>query len=419
MATVLHTAEHEGMVAWPPEGASRAPYRVFFDPAVYSREQERIYQGKTWSFLGLEAEIPNPKDFKSTFVGATPVVLTRGSDGALSAFVNRCAHRGAQVCRDLHGNTGHFTCVYHQWNYDLEGNLRGVPFRNGIGGKGGMSPDFKLSEHGLVKLRVATCSGLIFGTFDPDTPPLEEYLGETMRFYIARVLNRPIRVLGNARQYVHCNWKLYLENVKDPYHASLLHLFFTTFGLNRLSQTGAIVLDDRGMHHVSYSKRDQDDAQRLKEMTNANLRTYQSKFTLADPSLLEGPREFADGITMQIQSIFPSLILQQIANTLAVRQILPKAPDQFELVWTYFTYADDPETVVNTRLKQANLIGPSGYISMEDAEAGELVQRSVSGDEKGASVMEMGGREIASSDHRVTETSIRGFWHNYRELMGY
>lgn len=410
----------EPLIQWPEEGSSRVPYQVFVDPAVYAREQAQLYRGPTWNYLGLEVEVPQPKDFKTTFIGATPVVLTRDNQGELAAFVNRCAHRGAQVCRDAKGHQGHFTCVYHQWNYDLRGNLRGVPFQHGIAGKGGMPDDFRLSEHGLEPITVATFSGLVFGTLDPqNTPSLETYLGEAMRHYIARVLNRPTRVLGTARQYVQCNWKLYLENVKDPYHASLLHLFFNTFGLNRISQVGAIVLDDLGMHHVSYSKRDQDDAQRLAEVASANLRTYQSKYALVDPSLLDGPQEFSDGITMQIQSIFPSLIVQQIANTLAVRQILPKAPDQFELVWTYLTYADDDDAMVKVRLKQANLIGPAGYISMEDAEAGELVQRAIGQDAEDASIIEMGGRGIGSSEHRVTETSIRGFWHNYRRLMGF
>ena len=60
-----------------PDGA-RVPYKVYSSDEIYALEQERIYRGPTWSFLGLEAEIPNPGDYKSTFVGDTPVVMTRG-----------------------------------------------------------------------------------------------------------------------------------------------------------------------------------------------------------------------------------------------------------------------------------------------------------------------------------------------------
>ena len=91
-------------VTFPHDDGSRVPYKVFSSQAVYEREQERIYRGPTWNFVALDAEIPNPGDFKSTFVGDTPVVVTRNDDGSLAAWVNRCAHRGASVCRKSRGN---------------------------------------------------------------------------------------------------------------------------------------------------------------------------------------------------------------------------------------------------------------------------------------------------------------------------
>jgi anthranilate 1,2-dioxygenase large subunit len=75
----------------------RVPYPVFTDPEIYRLEQQKIFRGDHWSFVGLEAEIPNPGDFKSTFVGDTPVVVTRGKDEAVHVVENRCAHRGATV----------------------------------------------------------------------------------------------------------------------------------------------------------------------------------------------------------------------------------------------------------------------------------------------------------------------------------
>ena len=83
-------------VHFPQPDGSSVPYRVFSSQEVYEREQERIFRGPVWSFLGLEAEIPHLGDFKSTFVGDTPVVVTRTADG-LACWVNRCAHRGAMV----------------------------------------------------------------------------------------------------------------------------------------------------------------------------------------------------------------------------------------------------------------------------------------------------------------------------------
>src|SRR6202012_5790256 len=68
---------------------------------------------------------------------------------------------------------------------------------------------------------------------------------------IKRVLNRPIRVMGRFVQPLPNNWKLYVENVKDTYHASLLHLFFATFRITRLSQGGGVLVSESGAHHAS------------------------------------------------------------------------------------------------------------------------------------------------------------------------
>jgi anthranilate 1,2-dioxygenase large subunit len=389
------------------------PYQVFLDPAIYEREQERIFRGPTWNYVALEAELPHPGDFKATFVGDTPVVVTRGKEGSLHAFVNRCAHRGALVCRELRGNRLRHMCVYHQWTYDLQGNLVGVPFRQGIEGKGGYPPDFAPAQHSLRKLRVAAYNGLIFASFDERVEPLEEYLGPTMRQWLDRLFNRPIRVLGHLRQFVHANWKLYAENVRDPYHASLLHLFHTTFGLYRSSQGGGMWLDTEGRHSVLHSYR-RDDTAELAAYKDAELRSYQAKYALADPSLLTGRPEFP-GLT--IQTIFPCLVAQQIQNTLAVRHIVPKGVDAFELIFTFFGYEDDDEEMQQIRRKQANLVGPAGLISMEDGHATEIVQQAIVRDQAASSVIEMGGRAVGDQENLVTETGIRGFWRYYGALM--
>ncbi|HUC12622.1 MAG TPA: Rieske 2Fe-2S domain-containing protein, partial [Stellaceae bacterium] len=149
---------------WPAEGDARVPYRVFCDPEVYREELARIFLGPTWQFLTLAGELPEPGDYLTTFLGETPVIVTRGNDGAVHAMVNRCAHRGNFVCLKRRGHADNLTCVYHAWRYDLEGNLDSVAFRRGIAGKGGMPPSFRVEDHGLKKLRVDRFGDLIFGT---------------------------------------------------------------------------------------------------------------------------------------------------------------------------------------------------------------------------------------------------------------
>ncbi len=399
--------------SWPSEGATRVPYQVFFDPDIYAREQAKLFRGQTWNYVALEAEVAKPGDFKSTFIGDTPIVVTRDKEGGLQAFVNRCAHRGAMVCRELSGNRPTHTCIYHQWSYDLKGNLIGVPFKKGIGGVGGYGPDFDLSQHTLQKLRVTAYRGLVFATFSQEVELIEDYLSPVMCEWLDRLFDRPVQVLGYTRQSVNANWKLYFENVKDPYHASLLHVFHATFGLYRSSQAGGVIMDEHSRHDVLHAEpRAQEDMSAYE----SGLHSYQEGYKLADPSVLKGRPEF-EGLF--IQTIFPCLIVQQISNTLAVRQVLPKAPDRFELIFTYFGYEDDDEEMREIRLKQANLVGPAGLISMEDGYAAELVQQSVTGDCSAASFVEMGGTDIASEESLVTETAIRGFWGYYRDAMGF
>ena len=401
----------------PTVSACRVPYAVFTEKSYYDREQEKIFRGDEWSFVGLEAEIPNHGDYKTTFIGDTPVIVIRDQDGAVNVLQNRCVHRGALICRNLRGNSQSLECIYHQWSYDLQGKLTGVPFRRGIQGKGGMPADFNLKDHGLPRLRVEIINGLVFASYSKKVEPLRDYLGPMVVESIERIFCRPIEVLGDQRQYVHANWKLYAENVRDPYHASLLHLFHTTFGLYRSSQAGGIRTDAANRHSMLYSIKGSTNEALDKEVYK-DMRTFDAGFALQDPSLLAGRPDYSDPISLVILTVFPNLVVQQIANTLAVRQIVTYGPNAFELVWTHFGYADDDAEMKKMRLKQANLIGPAGVISMEDGEAVEIVQRAVSGEQDQSSYIAMGGSQAGGADHLVTESSIIGFWEYYQKKVG-
>lgn len=394
------------------------PYWAFRDPAIYQREQAAIFRGPTWHYLGLECEIPRPGDFRLNQVGDTPVIVCRANDGAVSALVNRCAHRGSLVCLEDFGNAKVFTCVYHNWSYEHHGRLIGLPFKKGAAGKGGMPKTFDIAKHSLEPLRTTVRGGVIFGTFSAETPPLVDYLGPSMLHFFDRLFNRPMHVLGHHRQRLRNNWKLVFENTRDAYHASILHLFFGTFGLVRLTMAGEALLDERGWHHCVYSKRKTDDI-RGSEYEGGTLPSMKSNLTLRDPSLLEEWPEFADGITNLVQTMFPTICFQQISNCLGVRQLIPRGPDACELVWTLLGYVDDDERNTRIRVKQSNLVGPAGLISLEDGIVTNLVHRGIEGSKHGdTAVVELGGSDTASADHRVTENCVRGFWKGWRETMG-
>jgi anthranilate 1,2-dioxygenase large subunit len=407
------------MLTWPKEGNSRVPYRMFTDPEIYRAELDRVFLGPTWQFLCLADELPNAGDYKTTFLGETPVIVTRGQDGQIHAMVNRCAHRGNLVCLKRQGSTDLLTCVYHSWSYDLEGNLKSVAFRRGIGGKGGMPDTFKIEEHGLRKLRVDHFAGLVFGTLSDEVPPFAEYIGNQIGARIGRVMHGKPKVLGTTSQILHNNWKLYLENVKDTYHASLLHTFFATFRISRLSIGGGVLIGENSGNHASYTRGGKKQADRPdSDKLYADIQSNRDGLSLADPRLLAAKEEFGDDISVQILSVFPNFVLQQINNSIALRLVLPKGRDETELQWIYLGFEDDDAEMTELRLLQSNLVGPAGYVSMEDGAVGGFVQRAIAGSEDDLSVLEMGGHDHVSDDTRTTEASIRGFWQAYRPLMG-
>lgn len=404
----------ETAYSWP-GGNDRVPYWIYTDPEIYRRELDRIFHGPTWSYAGLACEIPNPGDYKRTTIGDQSIILVRDKAGAVNGLINRCAHRGVELCQQDKGSVGEFMCPYHQWTYDLGGNLLGIPFQRGVNGKGGMPDGFPRDQYGLQKIRVAARGGGLFATLSDETPPLEDYLGDPIRGYYDRIFDgRALRLLGHSRQRIGGNWKLMLENIKDSHHASLLHVFFVTFGLFRVDNESKIEMDPTGLHTALSSIRGR---QELNDGT-AQMKSFHGELELGDPRLLDTVREFPGDQTVVMQTIWPNLILQQQSNTLATRQIVPKGPNAFELHWTFFGYDTDDEEMTARRLRQANLMGPAGLVSLDDGQIIERTQDGILPTPDAHGIVELGGRDTGDSDHMVTEVALRAFYKGYRAVMG-
>jgi len=392
---------------------SRVPYWAYSDSEIYAREQARIFCGRSWSYVALEAEISQAGDYKRTFIGDRPVVVVRDEDGGINVFENRCAHRGVQFCQRHLGRVAEFMCPYHQWTYDLKGNLIGVPFRRGLKRQGGMPADFDPKDHGLRRLKVHARNGAVFASFADDVEPFEQYLGESMLKLYDRVCDgRALVVLGYSRQLVPANWKLMFENIKDPYHATLLHVFLVSFGLFRADSPSKVQMDPTGRHGALISWRG---AER-KTAEHADMKSFHDDFRLHDARMLEPVREFPE-YTVVMTTLWPNLIIQQQSNTLAMRQLVTRGPTEFELAWTFFGYATDDEEMRRRRLRQANLMGPAGFVSADDSEVMKLAQDGVQAYPEAHGVMEMGGRDWQDEPHMVTEAAIRSFYDYYRKVM--
>ena len=398
---------------WGTDSITEAPFWVYTDPDVFDREMARIFCGRSWSYVGLEAELPDKGDYLVTRIGNRSVIVTRDQDGEIRGFLNRCAHRGVKLCRHARGNSRMFVCPYHQWSYDARGRLKGVPFIKGVKQLGGMPEDFRREDYDLPELAIARRGGVIFASFAPDMPALEDYLGETNTAYFDRVFDgRGLRVLGYSRQLIPGNWKLMFENIKDPYHASLLHVFLVTFGLFRADQKSQVRMDESGAHALLISQRGE---QKASEDTK-DMRNLRVDFTLEDARLLDPVKEFPDDATVVMQTVWPNLIVQQQSNTLALRQIQPRHAGAFELHWTFFGFDDDDEAMTTRRLRQANLMSAAGLVSADDSEVIKLAQDGIAEGE-GRSLMLMGGRGTGDETHMVTEVALRAFYKHYRAVM--
>jgi salicylate 5-hydroxylase large subunit len=369
--------------------------------------------------VGLEAEVPSPGDFKRTVVGERSVLMVRDEDGEIRVVENVCAHRGMQFCRERHGQRKSFICPYHQWSYNLRGDLQGVPFRRGVrqDGKvnGGMPADFKTEDHGLVKLKVATRGGVVFASFDPAVEPLEDFMGPAILGYFDRLFNgRQLTLLGYNRQRIPGNWKLMQENIKDPYHPGLLHTWFVTFGLWRADNKSQLVMDAHHRHAAMISTRGS--AGQAGQVTQVS--SFKENMQLHDARFLDiVPEPWWGGPSAVMTTLFPSVVLQQQVNSVSTRHIQPRGHSSFDFVWTHFGFADDTPEMTQRRLRQANLFGPAGFVSADDGEVIELSQMGFESKPFHRTLAELGGREVGDTDHMVTETLIRGMYRYWREVM--
>ena len=403
---------------WPEEGLTRIPDWVYTDQTIYEREVEKIFHGRTWNFVALECEVPNPGDFIRSNVGPTPVVVARDKDGAINVFENRCAHRAAEFCRDLSGNAKEFVCPYHQWSYDLKGNLAGVPFRRGVNGKGGMPADFKNADHGLRKLNVTTHRGVVFASYCNDMESFPDYLGpEVLREFEATFDGRKPVLLGYYRHTLPGNWKLYHENLKDPYHATLLHTFLVTFGLLVAGNRSLMLADPTGRHGVMASAKS--DGKAVSGDAKKEMRAYREGMTLEEPRFMDFIDEFDSPWSVTMATIWPNLIIQREMNTLGVRHIVPTGPNEFIMKWTMFGFEGDTEEMTRHRLRQGNLMGPAGFLGLEDNEAIKFVQDGMLNVPNGEHLVKLDPDiETGTADSLISEAAIRAMYKHWRQEMG-
>jgi Rieske 2Fe-2S family protein len=186
--------------------------RFYTDPDIYKLEVERIIN-RNWILAGHQSELPEPGDFKVLNVARESAIIVRGSDGVLKAFANVCRHRGSLVCLEKKGSTRKFSCPYHGWMYDIDGNLTAAR---------SMDSDFDKSEFGLKPVSLEVIHGLVFVCFS-EQPPGVESARRDLAEPMARFDFENLKVAAHKEYDIPANWKLSIENYQECYHCATSH----------------------------------------------------------------------------------------------------------------------------------------------------------------------------------------------------
>ena len=191
------------------------PRPLYNDPMLFRVDMEEVFQ-KEWLFVGMTSEIPKRGDYFTVEIGQNPVLVIRDADGSVNAFHNTCRHRGSRLCTEHRGKVANLVCPYHQWTYDLKGNLLFAGTEMGEG--------FDMKSHGLNKAHCRTAGGFVFVCLAKEAPEgdFEEFLA-TLDEYMEPydVENTKLAVESNIVEQA--NWKLVLENNRECYHCAGSH----------------------------------------------------------------------------------------------------------------------------------------------------------------------------------------------------
>ncbi len=384
-----------GHINWP-EQDNRIPREVYLDEALYAVEMDRLFAGPYWVLVGHEAEIPDRGDYKTTHVGSVPLIIVRDMDGELHALVNSCAHRGTALVHDNRGNLADrkcFTCIYHNWRYDLGGKLIAAALKEDF------PVDFSRDQYGLPAARLDSYRGALFVSLSDDAPPLLEYLGETAEGLDLALGDGDLIYLGSQKVMFECNWKIAAENIYDGYHTVSLHKAFQMLQVRAAG--GSQNLPDHNSYGHVWNEYRTGPAQRADFLRDTSILALKSK----------------DEPSNRIVNIFPIGIVSDQIDTLSLRFAIPRGVAATEMQFAVFARRGDSDELVRHRVRQgSNLFGPEGFISLEDQTALSRVHDGAPG--RGDNVVLKGTLARFPPYRILDEAGIRHFYAAYRRAVG-
>jgi p-cumate 2,3-dioxygenase alpha subunit len=398
------------------------------DPAVLEREMRRIFD-VCWIYAGHESEVRGPGDFVTRMLCGRPVILCRDSAGKLRVFLNVCRHRGAMVCRERSGNAPGYTCFYHGWSYNRDGELDGVP------GETSYPVSFKRAKFNLAEPpHVSAYRGFVFVSFNTDAPPLDEYLAGAREYLDLVVDQSPsgeMEIIRGTQEYaIRANWKLLVENSFDDYHLMSTHSTWLDYmkrsgvpipkppkghvmpahGVGKALGNGHAVIDNENFRGrpvakwiAVYGEAAKDEIERVRSEVFARLGEARA-------------RRVCD--TNRNLVVFPNLVVND-GSSVTIRTFHPAAPDRMDVTAWALGPKGESQRARAIRLDSfLTFYGPGGFATPDDVAALESVQQGLAAwREIPWSVMTRG---MAKEGEQLNtdELHLREFWIRWAELMG-
>lgn len=349
------------------------PQWVITDPAIYELEKEKIF-GRTWQFLAHESELKEPNSYVTRWMVDDPILVVRTKSGEIKAFLNSCSHRGVHLCTADFGNKKTFTCPYHGWSYNNDGELIGVVAGNKVFGE-----EMEKDKWGLRPVpKIEIYQGMIFGNLDPNAMPLEDYLGD-LKWYLDIVVGRSggMEVRGVPHRWIiPANWKSTMENFAgDPYHVQTSHRSTVELGMSPkdplYASYGHQVVLEHG-HGINVIT-----AAAPGETRPPFQGLPEEMWPLFEKHLSKEQLEVYRNATVMLGSVFPNLSYHSpvhgnegsLDNFLTLRVWRPLGPDKIE-VWSWCLV----DKAASEEFKEAaykgyiSSFGPSGTLEQDDTE---------------------------------------------------
>lgn len=349
------------------------PQWTLTDPDIFKLEEEKVF-GKTWQFLAHESELKEVGSYVTRQMVNDPILLVKDASGEFKAYLNSCTHRGSKLCTEDRGCKKTFTCPYHGWSFNLDGDLIGIVAGNKVYGQEMNKTDWALRQ----VPRVESYQGMIFGNLDRNAISLEEYLGD-MKFYFDIMLGRSdggMEVIGVPQRWVaKANWKATAENfAADPYHVQTTHRSTVEMGISPEDPLYAgyghqVVLGHgHGINVITSA---------TGRSRSAFQGTPESMWPSFKKNLTPEQLDILERVTVFVGGVFPNLSFVSpmhgseghLHNFLNFRLWRPLGPDRME-IWTWFMIdkAAPQEYKEGAYKGYLSSFGPTGTLEQDDTE---------------------------------------------------